>query len=159
MHRVEDVRRRLDTLAEAIPAHVTLVFPFEHTIADAALMSHVEEAAHGVVAFDLELRVVTCSLDHFLFLLVDKGAEQVRALHDRLYSGILRPLLSDRAFTPHVTLGRFASADECAAAKQSVEQMNLQVRTKAASLRIYDASHVPYRVTSETQLAEAGSDS
>ena len=159
MDGVENVRRWLDTLAEAIPAHVTLVFPFEHEIADAALISHVEEAARGVVAFDLELRVVTCSLDYFLFLLVDKGAEHVRDLHDRLYSGMLRPLLTDRAFTPHVTLGRFASADECAGAMQAVRQMNLQVRTKAVALRIYDATEVPYRVTFEVQLAHAGRDS
>lgn len=159
MDRVEDVRRRFDSLADAVPAHVTLVFPFEHGTADAALVNHVEEAARGVVAFDLELRAVTCSLDYFLFLLVDKGGDQVRDLHDRLYSGLLGPLLPDRAFTPHVTLGRFASADECAAAMRAVKPMNLQVRTRAASLRIYDAIHVPYRVISEIHLAEAGRDS
>ena len=153
MAGVEAVRRRFDSLAEAVPAHVTLIFPFEHDEADTALIGHIQDAAAGVPAFDLELNGVMCSWDHYLFLLVDHGADEVRDLHDRLYSGVLGPLLSDQEFTPHVTVGRFATAGECAAALDVIERMELHVRTKAASLAMYDLTHIPYRVTARIPLA------
>jgi 2'-5' RNA ligase len=149
MAPIEDIRRRFDPHAGRVPAHVTLVFPFEDDAADARLARHVKEAATGLAPFDLVLEGVTCSSDHFLFLMVTQGAEESRDLHDRLYTGFLRPLLSDRAFTPHVTLGRFLTADECAEVMHLIEPMNLQVRTKAESLTIYDSTHLPYRVTRE----------
>ena len=152
MTLVEGVRRRFDHLADAIPAHVTLVFSFERESADSALLNHVIHAATGFPTFDLVLDGVACSWDHFLFLLVAQGGEQLQELHDRLYTGFLRPLLSEQVFTPHVTLGRFASADECTSAMQVIEPMNLQVRTKAESLMIYDSTQTPYRVTSEVRL-------
>lgn len=152
MLEVEQVRGRFDNLAEAVPAHVTLVFPFELEADDGAVAAHVQDVARGHSAFDLELTAITCSWDHFLFLLVGRGADEVRDLHDRLYSGLLLPMLSDQEFTPHVTVGRFATADECAVAMQAVEPMELRVRTRAEALRIYDLKDMPYRVTSEVRL-------
>lgn len=152
MAQVETVRRRFDHRVDAVPAHITLVFPFEHESADAALIGHVNEVASGVRAFGLELKGVTCSSDHHLFLLIDQGADEVRDLHDRLYSGLLRPLLSDQVFTPHVTVGRFATSEGCAEAMKAVEALGLEVRTKAGSVSIYDLTHIPYRATSEVDL-------
>ncbi|HET9783233.1 MAG TPA: 2'-5' RNA ligase family protein [Candidatus Dormibacteraeota bacterium] len=149
MVEVEQVRRRFDRLAETVPAHVTLVFPFGLGFEDAALMSHVRDVTDALPAFDLELKDVTCSWDHYLFLVVGKGADKVRDLHDRLYSGLLQPMLSEQEFTPHVTVGRFAAANECAAAMKTVDALGLQVRTRAEALRIYDLTQMPYRVTAE----------
>lgn len=153
MAPLEDLRRRFDRFADAVPAHVTLVFPFERTGGEEALLEHIKRAVSGVPAFELELNAVTCSPDHNLFLLVDLGGDKVRELHARLYTGVLRPLLSDRPFTPHVTVGRFAVANDCARAMKVIEPMNLRVRTTAEALRIYDLSRTPYPVSAEIQLA------
>ena len=152
MDQIETLRRRFDHLVDAVPAHVTLVFPFEHEGGDAALVGHVKKVASSVRAFDLEVKGVSCSSDHYLFLLIDHGADMVRDLHDRLYSGLLRPLLSDQVFTPHVTVGRFATSEECGAALKFVEPIGLEVRTKAASLKIYDLADMIYRPTFEIRL-------
>ena len=152
MTHVETLRRRFDHLVDAVPPHVTLVFPFEYEGADAALVGHVKQVAGGVHAFELELKGVTCSSDHLLFLLIDRGADAVHELHERLHSGLFGPLVSDRPFTPHMTIGRFAGADECATAMKTVEPMELDVRTKATALQIYDLTSTPYRATSEIHL-------
>jgi 2'-5' RNA ligase len=150
---VEELRRRFDYLSDTVPAHVTLVFPFEHEPGEQDLLGHVRHATSGMQSFELELNNVTCSWDHYLFLLVGRGADEVRELHDRLYTGPLRTLLADRPFTPHLTIGRFSAAEECAAALRVVEPMEIRLRTIAEAVRIYDLAHSPYRVSAEVRLA------
>ena len=49
------------------------------------------------------------SWDHWLFLGVVEGRDQVIALHDALYTGILLPYLwTEHPYVPHVGLGHFA---------------------------------------------------
>ena len=49
-----------------------------------------------------------------LFLVVDEGAERIRALHGRLYRGVLRPHhRTDGSFTPHVTVGASEDPSRC----------------------------------------------
>jgi 2'-5' RNA ligase len=117
IERIEFLRRLFDPLARVIPAHVTLVFPFESQLPAATLRAHVEQMSIGTRPFDVELNDVTVVDDEYVFLDVGSGREQLIELHDRLYTGPLARHLSDRhVFRPHITLGRLREPEALATA-------------------------------------------
>ena len=106
------IRAAYDPLVAMIDPHITLVFPFEATIAQADLLTHVQQAIEPVVSFEIELRCVTGQEDAWLFLNVKRGNDQIIALHDRLYSGPLAPYYDPRyTYVPHLTVGHVAPSE------------------------------------------------
>ena len=99
--------------AHHLRPHLTLVFPVPATIGSDAFREHVREVVSGTPAFDIRLRGLDKSWDHWLFLSVAKGSDEVIALHDALYAGILTPYLwTEQPYIPHVGLGHFAEEDD-----------------------------------------------
>lgn len=100
-------RRAHDPTVDLIGPHLTLVFPVPATEGD-AFREHVRGVVSRTPPFDIRLRGLEESWDHWLFLLVSEGREDVIAFHDALYTGILQPhLRTDRPYVPHVGLGLF----------------------------------------------------
>jgi 2'-5' RNA ligase len=63
-------------------------------------------------------------IEEYLFLNVKRGADQLVALHDRLYSGILtRYLAPEHTFTPHLRVGRLPTAERFALALVDARRM------------------------------------
>ncbi|MFO1078775.1 MAG: 2'-5' RNA ligase family protein [Planctomycetota bacterium] len=129
---VESVRRRFDPQAPSIAAHFTLVFPT--AIAVERWWPEVTAELRTVRRFpvalrDLHVEAPAAEGDCHLFLLPSmrsrdgvarsEGANELRALHEQLHSGVLRgELRADRPYLPHVTIGRFGdrvAASTCAA--------------------------------------------
>src|SRR5687768_14031042 len=113
---VEAIRQQYDPLANVIAGHITLVFPFEGDDTAEQLRAHVEASVADVSPFAVRLEGVTTGGDGYLFLNVAAGRDRVIALHDRLYTGMLaRHLSHERAYMPHLTLGRIADSAALAA--------------------------------------------
>lgn len=109
---IDRIRAAYDPLASQIDPHITLVFPFETTIAQADLLAHMQQAVGSVVSFEVELRGVTGQENEWLFLNVKKGNDQIIALHDALYSGPLAPYYQPRyTYTPHLTVGHLTPGE------------------------------------------------
>jgi 2'-5' RNA ligase len=124
IERIELLRRLFDPLARVIPAHVTLVFPFESQLPAATLRAHVERMSVGTRPFDLELNDVTAVEDEYVFLDVGPGRQQLIELHDRLYTGPLARHLSDKhVFRPHITLGRLREPEALATALAKAREL------------------------------------
>lgn len=103
---IDRIRAAYDPLAAVIDPHITLVFPFETTITQAALLAHMRQAVEPVIMFEIELHGVTGQENEWLFLNVKRGNDQIIALHDRLYSGPLAPYYLPRyTYVPHLTIG------------------------------------------------------
>jgi 2'-5' RNA ligase len=108
---IERLRQAYDPLAEVIPAHITLAFPFESELEAGELEAHMRAAARGIGRFVVELREITGQEGEYLFLNVKRGNDAIIALHDRLYTGPLAEHLSPaHTFVPHLTVGRLANA-------------------------------------------------
>ena len=89
--------------------HLTVVFPVSAAIGFDAFREHVRSVVSRTPPFDIRLRGLDKTWDHWLFLGVTEGRDEVIALHDDLYTGILRPhLWTERPYVPHVGLGLFA---------------------------------------------------
>jgi 2'-5' RNA ligase len=165
---IRSFRRAYDPTVDLVGPHLTLVFPVPAAVGREAFCAHVRGLVSRRPSFDIRLRGLEKSWDHWLFLLVEEGREEVVALHDALYTGILRPYLrTDPPYVPHVGLGLFA--DERAlddllelrpraldrarfeGALREVESMDLDHRCRIDRVRI---SGLDQQFTHITELQE-----
>lgn len=127
-----------------VPPHVTLVFPTD-LLPEARFVAHVVSCSRGAnggtVGFTSAREFADMSANtHLVYLLPSFGAELFVRLHEKLYSGPLGPL--SRAgveYVPHITLGRFASADAAAAV---AAEINGASRPIAGEVEAVDIVHV-----------------
>ncbi len=104
---IEPFRRKYDPMADSLPAHVTLVFPFPTNLTVMQLASHIRRIVGNWPSLPVSFRDIEGILDEFVFLMVRDRADAVVALHDKLYRGILKAYLRDDIpYLPHVTIGR-----------------------------------------------------
>jgi 2'-5' RNA ligase len=144
---IERLRRAYDPLADFIAPHITLVVPFTSDIPTEALARHMRQATHDLSPFDVTLREVTGHIGEYLFLNVKRGVDQLIALHDWLYSGMLATYLApEQTFTPHLTVGRLDSAARFAEALADARQM-----TTPFTFRVKEI--VAYRISEERSRA------
>lgn len=102
-------RRAHYPTAHLLEPHLTLVFPVPAAIGGDAFRELVRGVVSRTRAFDIRLRGLDKTWDHWLFLAVAEGLDEVIALHDALYTGILLPYLwTEQPYVPHVGLGHFA---------------------------------------------------
>ena len=89
--------------------HLTLVFPVTAAIGRDTFRDHVRGVASRTPAFEIRLKGLGKTWDHWLFLAVAEGLDKVIELHDALYTGILLPhRWTEQPYVPHVGLGHFA---------------------------------------------------
>ena len=132
---IEGFRALHDPLAQALPAHVTLVFPFASALGAMQVAAHVRRSVARWPALPVRLQ----GLGHFhadwLYLKVTRGAEAVTALHDRLYRGSLAPFLRrDLPYEPHLTIARAPDPARCDALLADAARAGLD-RPRDAILR------------------------
>ena len=124
LQKLQEIREHFDPLADHIPPHITLVFPFQF---EGDLAKHVEMALRAVKPFKLSFDSVSHEQEDYVFLNVGEGKEAVVDAHDRLYAG---PLVEyhreDIPYIPHVTLGRL-SAQEFESNREHFEDVSLPI--------------------------------
>lgn len=103
---IQRVRARFDRLAQKVPPHLTLVFPFESTLATHELAAHLRRATADHEPFAVSLGQAFHDGGTVHLPVVD-GASALRALHERVYSGVLKAFLNTTTpYVPHLTVGR-----------------------------------------------------
>jgi 2'-5' RNA ligase len=120
---IESYRAAHDPQANRIAAHFTLVFPTDASVD--VVTPEIAMAARSMAPFAFVTRrtkVVADGTQSHVFLVPDEGAAEIVALHNRLYSGVLRPYLrTDIPFVPHITIG---VAPNSAAAVKLAQQID-----------------------------------
>ena len=103
---LNEFRRRYDPFAELIAEHLTVVFPVP--VDRDTIWAHVQSVAGKIPPFDIRISGLERTWDHWMYLAVEEGSDEIIALHDQLYSGPLQEhLRTDLPFEPHVGLGFF----------------------------------------------------
>lgn len=139
---IDRVRGRFDPLAAAVPPHFTLVYPFPAELDPASLRSHMVEALAGFEPFDVVLGGVSGSERRYLRYDVERGDDDLIALHDRLHTGPLAVHLDlGESFHPHLTVGRLE--DEAAWGRALLEIAGTAPRTRVAVRRIVSYRRYP----------------
>lgn len=108
-NRIDIFRKKYDPKWNIIPPHITLVSPISG-LAEDVIMDHLETIIQELHSFPITFSGLVKSFDHFLFLQVRVGSEEVIAVHHRLYSGRLSSYFPVHfSFAPHITLGYFGN--------------------------------------------------
>lgn len=105
---LDEFRRKHDPFAELIPEHITLVFPIPTPLE--TLRTHAHSVTRTFEPFEVHIEGLSRTWDHWLYLEIQEGREEIVELHDRLYSGPLKEFLrTDLPFEPHVGIGFFGT--------------------------------------------------
>ncbi|MEM7016421.1 MAG: 2'-5' RNA ligase family protein [Pseudomonadota bacterium] len=129
---IQEIRRKYDPLAELVPPHITLVFPFQSDISTSDLESHLKASAKDINRFTAAFQKANVVGSEYVFLSVDQGVDIITDLHDRLYTSVLAPYLKrEIPYQPHLTLGRTTNKETlvraCNEANQKVHSLELEV--------------------------------
>ena len=109
---IEEFRRKYDPHCDLIRPHTTFIFLVPESAGESNLISHIENILNHWSPFPIQLKGLYKSWDHWLFLTLAEGNENVIRLHRELYSGMLAAHhRSDIPFVPHLGLGLFARKD------------------------------------------------
>ena len=122
LDRLEAFRARHDPMAEAIPAHLSLVFPFPTALSRLQVETHVQRIVSRWPPIPLAFRALRLEANEFLFLMAGRGAASVKGLHDKLYTRSLQQhLRRELPYEPHITLARHAELPRLEAALAEAE--------------------------------------
>jgi 2'-5' RNA ligase len=136
---IEAVRQRIDPMANVLPAHVTVVFPFSAAVSVETLSNHIRLHTRAIQAFDFALSQPEAADGGYVFLNLRGGQKSFVDLHDRLYHGILRPYRSpDHVYSPHVTIGRLPDPQAATlAAQDCADRLPAGLRGSVDSLALF----------------------
>jgi 2'-5' RNA ligase len=110
--KINEFRRKYDPYVDVIDAHITMVFPVPDKIGKDALTKHIDKKLSNWNPFEITINGLKKSWDHWLFLVLQEGEQEVVKLHDDLYTGILGPYVrSDIEFIPHIGIGLFVTGE------------------------------------------------
>jgi len=136
---IESIRTKHDPQSTRLPAHFTLVFPFDAIPGplEAELKSAV--ALWQPIPFAIRRTEVVRNAvgpGVHVFLVPDDGHVEIAALHDRLYAGALRPhFRADIPFVPHMTIA--AAADQ-SAGEHLANEIDMSARVVRGTIRAMD---------------------
>lgn len=140
-NKIDAFRARHDPLATRIGAHVTLVFPFPTNLTSTQLASHIKRIVGNWPPLPVSFRDIDSLQDEFCIQVVRDKSEAVTALHDKLYSGILKPHLRvEMEYRPHIMLGRVtgnpASAAYAAMHEAAIKDLHKEWRAVMKELAV-----------------------
>ncbi|MFH1311963.1 MAG: 2'-5' RNA ligase family protein [Candidatus Eisenbacteria bacterium] len=105
---IDAIRRRHDPTCGFAKPHITVMFPVPDTVGEPHLIGHIQSVLSNRSPFEIRLGGLHKSHDHWLFLTLVEGEEQVKNLYQLLYTGLLAEHRRDDVeFVSHVGLGLF----------------------------------------------------
>lgn len=108
---ISAIRKDYDPTAPFTKVHITVLFPVPGRVGEETLIDHIENVLNDWSPFEIELGGFHKTHDHWLFLTLSDGADQVKKLYRQLYSGMLEEFRrEDIEFVPHIGLGLFMKA-------------------------------------------------
>ncbi len=94
-------------MGNAMPAHLTLVFPFHSRLTLDQLTAHVQKVVRAWPAFPVVMNGMWSAQNEFVGIASQVGRDALVEMHDRLYRGPLAEFLRPEFdYEPHITLGR-----------------------------------------------------
>jgi 2'-5' RNA ligase len=143
------VRARHDPQASRIKAHVTLVFPGQ--LLPEPLLAHLASILAGCPSIPFLMQRAEAVADPIgggahVFLVPERGREELTALHDRLYQGVLRPLLRrDIPFVPHITVAAHTQLETCQDLARELNRAHPVVRGTIQELELIEVGDASVR--------------
>lgn len=136
--KIEQVREKYVPSYGKLEPHITLVYPFEIEDQD-KLKEHISELLKDFGPFEVSLEGLQKSAKgYYLYLLVNKGKEQIVSLHENLNCGILNNFKNHDMpeYIAHLSIGVFESEDEREKAIDEISKMDIKFETIINSVQL-----------------------
>lgn len=115
--KLQEIREKYDDLANILPPHITLIFPFKNNITNEMLKQRLKQVVNGIKPFKIKCKGITFYKDieigkYYIFLNVIDGNNEIRNLHDKIYEKVLfKEQGKQYNYIPHITLGTLDKID------------------------------------------------
>ena len=103
---VGSIRRAYDPTVDVVRPHIPVVFPVPESLGRNLLTAHIEDVLDTCPPFEIRFGGLTRSPDHWLFLILSRGHEELTRLYGELHTGPLADCAAER-YVPHLGLGLF----------------------------------------------------
>lgn len=108
LQSIAAIREQFDPTSGFTRPHITVLFPVPESVGEKQLISHITNVLSDWSPFEIRLGGFHKSHDHWLFLTLKDGEDQVKKLYQALYTGILAEYRRDDIeYVPHLGLGLF----------------------------------------------------
>ncbi len=106
---IQDIREKYDELADIVPPHITLAFPFDSDITNEELDRKLKNILSEYKEFSISLSGVSYHYDervgvYYIYLDVTQGYDTIYEISKKIYSEILNMEVPEK-YIPHITLG------------------------------------------------------
>ena len=112
IHLIQDIRKDYDKLANLIPPHITIVFPFTNSMTNVVLIEKIKKCVKNIKSFKIKFKGISLNNENLIFLNCIYGNEEIINLHNKIYNEVLSSHLNKSIkYTPHITLGKVNNID------------------------------------------------
>ena len=106
---IQDIREKYDELANIVPPHITLAFPFDSDITNEELDLKLKKILSEYREFNITLSGVSYHYDeragvYYIYLDVTQGYDTIYEISRKIYSEIFNTEVPEK-YIPHITLG------------------------------------------------------
>ena len=106
---IQDIREKYDELANIVPPHITLAFPFDSDITNEELDIKLKNIFSEYKEFNITLSGVSYHYDervgvYYIYLDVTQGYDTIYEISRKIYSEIFNKEVPEK-YIPHITLG------------------------------------------------------
>lgn len=102
---IQDFRKKYDPTFDLIDDHLSIIFPVPDQISGEHIIEHTEFILSGWSPFKVHVNNYHLNWDHWLFLTLGEGNQEVIRLYEDMYTGSLRPYPRPDLFMPHISIG------------------------------------------------------
>ncbi len=115
IEKIQTIRNKYDELANIIPPHITLVFPFDLPISNERLKEQLEQILRKYEKIDITCEGISFSKDqrvnkYYIFFNINEGNETIKNIHKDIYEKVLK-IPKPSNYIPHITLGTVNKID------------------------------------------------
>lgn len=106
---IQDIRKEYDELAEIVPPHITLAFPFDSDMTNEELDSKLKKIFSEYKEFAITLSGISYHYDervgvYYIYLDVTQGYDTIYEISKKIYRELFDAEVPEK-YIPHITLG------------------------------------------------------
>lgn len=107
INNIQKLRNKYDPLANLIPPHITIAYPFSDNISNEELIKKLTNLLKNLNPFTIVFKGISLSKDNYIFLNCIQSNQEIIELHNEIYKQIIPSHLKiSIKYIPHITLGK-----------------------------------------------------
>lgn len=109
INKIQSIRNKYDELAQILPPHITLAFPFTNNLTNAYIKDRLTQILGKYKIFKIKCKGISFIRDekinkYCIFLNIIEGQDVIKAISKDIYIQLLNKKLPEN-YIPHITLG------------------------------------------------------